>query len=186
MISKNKLAQIHIARQQLGLADDEYRAVLARVAGVRSAKDLDGRTAARVLEEFRRLGWKPKAPKRAGRVPNTLNKHEMMGKIEALLSELGASWAYAEAIAKRQTGIERIDWLRTEKQFRGVIAALEAEREKRSRLAAVDRFLAYVGENRESLARRYRLPPGWERDRQLLGRLLDALPEPDKWLSITP
>lgn len=186
MISKGKLAKIHIAKAQLGLSDDEYRAILARTAGVRSAKELTDRNVGAVLHEFKRLGWQPKAPKRAGRVPNTLNKHEMMGKVEALLTELGASWAYAEAIAKRQTGIERIDWLRTEKQFRGVIAALDAELEKRSRLAAVDRFLAYVGESRESLARRYRLPPGWERDRHLLGRLIDALPEPDKWLSITP
>lgn len=177
MISKGKLAQIHIARQQLGLSDDEYRAILARTAGVSSSKDLDDRTVGRVLHEFKRLGWKPRAPKRAGRVPNTLNKHEMMGKVEALLSELGASWAYAQAIARQQTGIERIDWLRTEKQFRGVIAALDAELEKRSRLAAVDRFLAYVGESREQLARRYRLPPGWERDRRLLGHLLEALPE---------
>ena len=30
MISRGKLAQIHIAKQQLGLSDDEYRAILAR------------------------------------------------------------------------------------------------------------------------------------------------------------
>ncbi|UXF57468.1 regulatory protein [Chromohalobacter phage YPCBV-1] len=178
MISKGKLAQIHIAKSQLGLDDEAYRAILARAAGVNSSKDLTDRGVSLVLNEFKRLGWKPKAPKRAGRVPNTLNKREQMGKVEALLTELEASWAYAQAIAQRQTGIERIDWLRTEKQFRGVIAALDAELEKRNRLAAVDRHLAYTGESREELARRYRLPSGWERDRRLLGRLLEALPEP--------
>ncbi|MCO2667365.1 regulatory protein GemA, partial [Pseudomonas aeruginosa] len=33
------LAKIHIAKAQLGMDDDTYRALLARVAGVRSAKD---------------------------------------------------------------------------------------------------------------------------------------------------
>jgi len=177
MISRGKLAQIHIAKQQLGLDDEAYRALLARAAGVRSAKDLSDRGVTLVLQEFRRLGWRPKAPKRAGRKPSTFSKHEQMIKVEALLAELGAPWAYAEAIGRQQTGLARLEWLRTERQFRGVIAALSVELEKRSRLAAVDRHLAYTGESRESLARRYRLPPGWERDRRLLGRLLEALPE---------
>ena len=125
MISKRKLAQIHVAKAQLGLSDDDYRAILARTAGVSSAKELTERTVGGVLHEFRRLGWQPKAPKRAGRVPNTFNKHEQLAKIEALLTEMALSWEYAGAIAKRQTGIDRIDWLRTEAQFRGVIAALE-------------------------------------------------------------
>lgn len=175
MISKNKLAQIHIARQQLGLSDDEYRAILARTVGVSSAKELTDSSVGRVLHEFKRLGFKPKAPKRAGRVPNTLNKHEMMGKVEALLSELGASWVYAQAIAKRQTGIERIDWLRTEAQFRGVIAALEVELEKRWGLSAVDDELKRLGMTRDQVAERYALSPGWQRNRKSLAALVEYL-----------
>lgn len=171
MISKGKLAQIHIARQQLGLSEDEYRAILARAAGVRSAKELTDTTVGRVLHELRRLGFQPKAPRRAGRVPNNLNRHEMMGKIEALLSELKASWAYAEAIARQQTGIAKLEWLTTEKQFRGVIAALDVELEKRCGLAAVDAELARLGWDREEAAERYALAQGWERNRKSLAAL---------------
>ena len=39
-IKKAQLAKVHIAKQQLGMDDDSYRALLARVAGVKSAKDL--------------------------------------------------------------------------------------------------------------------------------------------------
>lgn len=175
MISRGKLAQIHIARQQLGLSDEDYRAILARTAGVRSAKDLNDNGVSRVLNEFKRLGWQPKPSRRAGRKPNTFNKRAALHKIEAQLADMGLSWAYAEAIARRQTGIEKLEWLRSAQHFRGVIAALEVEQEKRDRLAAIDRWLAYTGESRDSLARRYQLPKGWERNRTLLGQLLEAL-----------
>ncbi|HCA6404271.1 TPA: DUF1018 domain-containing protein, partial [Pseudomonas aeruginosa] len=55
------LAKIHIAKTQLGMDDDTYRALLARVAGVRSAKDLGPRQVDQVLVELQRLGWKPKS-----------------------------------------------------------------------------------------------------------------------------
>lgn len=45
-IKQSELAKIHIAKKQLGLDDDTYRAMLKQVAGVISAKDLtaQGRT----------------------------------------------------------------------------------------------------------------------------------------------
>lgn len=175
MIPHNLLAQVHIARQELGLSDDEYRAILARTVGVSSAKELTSRTVGRVLHEFKRLGWQPKPPKRAGRVPNNLYRHEMVAKIEALLCELGASWAYAEAIAKQQTGIARIEWLKAEKQFKGVIAALDVELNKRRGLACVDRECQRLGLTREQLAERYRLPKGWERKPRVLDALIEHL-----------
>ena len=38
-MDKKKLAVIHIVKRELSLSDDEYRDILERVAGVRSAKD---------------------------------------------------------------------------------------------------------------------------------------------------
>jgi len=178
MIHRSKLAQIHIAKAQLGLADDEYRALLARAAGVSSAKDLTDRGVALVLNEFKRLGWQPKAPKRAGRKPGNFNREEMLHKIEAQLSELEAPWSYAEAIARQQTGIAKLDWLKTEKQFKGVIAALHVEQEKRGYLEYIDRCLAAMGETRETLPERYRVPQRWERNLPVLKALAQALPPP--------
>ncbi|WIX31226.1 regulatory protein GemA [Salinicola sp. JS01] len=173
MIHRGKLAQIHVAKAQLGLGDDEYRALLGRVAGVSSAKELTDRNVGAVINELRRLGFKPRAPKRAGRVPNTFNKHEQMTKIEAQLADLGAPWEYAQAIAKQQFGIERIDWLRTEAQFRAVIAALDVEQEKRALLAAIDTELAARHQTRDQLASQLSLPARWQRDRRLMRTLLE-------------
>jgi hypothetical protein len=40
-MDRNKLAVIHIVKKELGLSDEEYRDILEKYAGVRSAKDLD-------------------------------------------------------------------------------------------------------------------------------------------------
>ncbi|MCA0419612.1 MAG: regulatory protein GemA [Proteobacteria bacterium] len=59
------LQKIQIARRQLRLQDAEYRALLVRVAGTDSAKDLSDRQAGAVIAEFQRLGWQPRASTRA-------------------------------------------------------------------------------------------------------------------------
>ncbi|MDT3707446.1 MAG: regulatory protein GemA [Thiobacillus sp.] len=60
-----ELAQIHIARAQLGLDEDTYRAVLWTVGRVKSAKDLDWTGRKQLLEHFKAKGWKPAPPKQA-------------------------------------------------------------------------------------------------------------------------
>lgn len=59
------LQKIQIARRQLRLQEAEYRALLARVAGTDSAKDLSDRQAGAVIAEFKRLGWQPRESTRA-------------------------------------------------------------------------------------------------------------------------
>ena len=61
-----QLSKIHIAKKDLGLDDETYRALLVRVAGVRSAKDLNPRQTGAVLAEFARLGWEPTQVKKQG------------------------------------------------------------------------------------------------------------------------
>jgi phage gp16-like protein len=61
------LAKIHIARKDLGLDEDTYRALVARLTRQRtnSAGQLSHPERADLLAEFHRLGWKPRTP------PNT-------------------------------------------------------------------------------------------------------------------
>ena len=47
-MDRKKLAVIHIVKRELGLSDQEYRDILQRATGVRSARDMDE-------EGFRRL-----------------------------------------------------------------------------------------------------------------------------------
>ncbi len=63
-INKTYLAKIHIAKKELGLGDDSYRDIMARVCNAKtSAKELNTNEADLLLTEFKRLGWKPKTKK---------------------------------------------------------------------------------------------------------------------------
>jgi phage gp16-like protein len=55
----NALAAIHVARKQLGLDEDTYRAVALRVTGKDSARDMSEGERGLLLEEMRRQGFKP-------------------------------------------------------------------------------------------------------------------------------
>lgn len=66
MISRQTTAAIKIAQKSAQLGDDDYRAMLKRVAGVTSSTLLDPNGAGRVLEELDRLGARPR-PKAARR-----------------------------------------------------------------------------------------------------------------------
>jgi phage gp16-like protein len=56
---RRDLSAIHTAKKMLALTDETYRDLLERLTGKRSSADLDAAGRAAVLEEFRRLGFKP-------------------------------------------------------------------------------------------------------------------------------
>lgn len=186
--ARNKaLAAIHIAKTQLGLDDDAYRDVIRRVSAqhgpeVDSAARLDRRQMPAVLEEFRRLGAKrPGAHKPAnypGKPHNfyTSRMPEMVVKIEAQLADMGLSWAYADAIAKRQCGIPRVAWVRKEDQLRAIIAALDVEQEKRWRNAFIDDALPQLGIGEKKFAElTAKFPKNWRRNRRYLKGVCEYL-----------
>lgn len=101
-LRKRELAQIHIARQQLGMDDDTYRDMLWSVARVRSAADLDWVGRKRVLDHLVGCGFKVK-PKRlpAAHKPLALTKQDVEAKIACQLKALGKEWPYAHGVARR-------------------------------------------------------------------------------------
>ncbi|EPZ4323022.1 TPA: regulatory protein GemA [Pseudomonas aeruginosa] len=113
------LAKIHIAKAQLGMDDDTYRALLARVAGVRSAKDLGPRQVGKVLAEFQRLGWKPKSNRQGRATPKVpQNRQTVLRKITALLASAQRPWSYADHMARRMFKVERVEWLDDSQLYR--------------------------------------------------------------------
>lgn len=129
------LAKIHIARQQLGMDDETYRALLMRVAGVRSAKDLNARQASFVIAEFERLGFVAKAAKRQGRAkPNVAkSRRAVTNKIEALLAEAARPWSYADGMAEHMFKVERVEWL-SDDQLQRLMQALIIDAKRHGRL----------------------------------------------------
>jgi len=128
---RRQLAKIHIAKKQLALAEDTYRALLERLFGVTTAKDLTDRQHQHLLGEFRRLGWKAKPPQSATAKAASLREPQLR-KIRLLWSrllEVGAARStHPDALnhfARRLTGIERLEWLSV-RQASTVIEALKA------------------------------------------------------------
>jgi len=74
------LAKVHIARKDLGMDEETYRAVISRMSNGKadSAKALSDAALNDLLAEFKRLGWQAKA------TPRTAAKDPLAGKVRAL------------------------------------------------------------------------------------------------------
>ncbi len=112
------LAKIHIARKAMALEEDSYRALLARITGRDSAADIGNADLVRVVEEFKRLGWKdaPAKARRAGH--RQLAPGAEAAKARALwlnLYHLGViadpAEAKLDAFARRMTGKDSLRFL---------------------------------------------------------------------------
>jgi phage gp16-like protein len=108
------LAKVHVAKKQLALDDDSYRAVVTRITGRDSAGKASFGQLEQLLAEFTRLGFKA-APAISGK--------QWVRKIYAIWKDLaplldGATDATLAAFVARQThsqrnpeGIAKPEWL---------------------------------------------------------------------------
>lgn len=133
VLRKTELAKIHLAKKQLALEDDEYRAIMLSVTGKQSAGELDWQGRKRLIDHFKKLGFKVVA-KTAGRArPNVApNRQRLIGKIEAQLAEDKRPWAYADAMAKRICKVDSIQFCTTE-QLLKIVAALNYDAKRHGR-----------------------------------------------------
>ncbi|WP_028536173.1 gp16 family protein [Paludibacterium yongneupense] len=123
------LAKIHIAKKELALDDDTYRAMLQTIAGVTSSKELSDAGAAKVLAHLRHCGWKPKKgnrPRAGG------SRQALVSKIEALLAEAHRPWSYADAMARHMFYVDKTDWLAPEQLIK-LVGALTYDAKRHGR-----------------------------------------------------
>jgi len=128
-----ELAKIHLGRKQLGLDEASYRAMLWRLARVRSAADLDAGGRQAVLAHLRALGFRARPGKGYPGRPAAIDSADrgpQLRKIEALLADAGRPWAYADALAERICGVERVGFCKPD-QLGQVIAALQIDADRR-------------------------------------------------------
>lgn len=124
MLSNKKKALIHVAKARVGMTDDEYRAMLSSV-GAASSVELDWRGFKVVMERFEALGFKRERGKEGKREnkPAPSSKEKLLGKIGAVLADLGLPGRYAEAMAKTMFDVDLLVWC-TPDQLRRIVAAL--------------------------------------------------------------
>ncbi len=63
-LANDKIKLVQVAKRQLRLTDDDYRAILEMVAGVVSSRDLDDDGFGRVMDHFNRLGFQSTSDRR--------------------------------------------------------------------------------------------------------------------------
>lgn len=112
------LAKIHIAKAQLGMDDDTYRALLARVAGVRSAKDLGPRQIDHVLVELQRLGWKPKSNRQGRRRQKCRKTANRAAQNHRAPGQRPSPLELRRPHARRMFQVERVEWLDDSQLYR--------------------------------------------------------------------
>lgn len=127
-LSRSLLAQVHIARKQLGLDEDDYRAVLVRLTGKRSAKDCSPHQLRAVIAHFEGLGFRPAHVAKRRNLGGGL----VVRKAQAMwisLYQLGAiadrSDAALESFGRRQLRVDRLRWANEREGYR-LIEALKA------------------------------------------------------------
>ena len=124
---------IHIAKKDLTMDDDTYRALLLRVTGKSSSKELDDSERDALLKEFKRLGFKVKPKNGFGQRPTVSpDRTPRLRKIEALLAEAKRPWSYLDPLIKnlKRSHIRFCD----ENDLSKIIAALMADAKRHGRV----------------------------------------------------
>lgn len=122
------LATIHVAKKQLGLDDDTYRAVLNRVTGKTSSAEMTEPERWAVVDELRRLGFEK---------ASSGSRRALEGRYAKKLQALWiAGWNLGVvrnrddraliAMVKRQTGIDHVRFVRDPADAVRAIEALKA------------------------------------------------------------
>jgi phage gp16-like protein len=125
---KAMIAKIHIAKAQLGLEEDDYRATIERITGKRSSAECSAVELDSVLREFRRHGYRPR---RVSDKPDIRKLHALwrelaaMGRVTSASPEALAAWVQRMTkTAKRPQGLSSPEWL-SPAEARTLIEALK-------------------------------------------------------------
>lgn len=123
------IAQIHVAKKQLGLGEPEYRDLLAATTGKSSAAAMNASELTRVLDAMKKAGFQPSfkaAPdgKKSGRAVIRMIFGLWAEAAKRGIVERGSREALF-AFVKRQTNIDHPEWL-DNKQASSVVEAVKA------------------------------------------------------------
>jgi len=112
MLDRKKVAVIHIAKDAVGMPENEYRVILELTFDVKSSKDLTDKQFFKFMELFEKLGYKGQ------KIKKVKISTEQIKKIRYYEFKLGwkDSPERLNGFIKRQTGKEltKLEWLTVE------------------------------------------------------------------------
>ncbi|WP_375657191.1 regulatory protein GemA [Bartonella sp. CM120XJJH] len=117
------LAVLHMGKRALGLDDETYRALLYRLTGKQSAKDLNFLEKRLVVAEMKACGFEPNGKRLEGKYAKKLQALWIAGWNLGIIRD--RSDKALLAFVKRQTGIDHIRFLRDSDDACRAIEALK-------------------------------------------------------------
>ncbi|WP_273755271.1 MULTISPECIES: gp16 family protein [unclassified Bartonella] len=117
------LAVLHMGKRALGLDDETYRALLYRLTGKQSAKDLNFLEKRLVVAEMKACGFEPNVKRLEGKYAKKLQALWIAGWNLGIIRD--RSDKALLAFVKRQTGIDHIRFLRDSDDACRAIEALK-------------------------------------------------------------
>jgi len=115
---QNLIRLIHVAKRELAMDDDSYRAMLGAVTGQASSAKLSVPQLERVLAHVKKCGFTIKHKSSPNRLSRPIAQDAQSKKIRALWLDLhhsgivrDASEAALSTYVKRITGIDALQWL---------------------------------------------------------------------------
>lgn len=141
---KKKMMQlVHIGKNKLGLDDGTYRDMLWQATGKRSSKDCTVAALKKMIGAMETKGFViTPAKKHQTKKPDAAkSKQALIDKIEALLTDGGYPWEYAEAMAKHMYKVDALTFCDA-KQLRGIITALTKQAQKLADMALIEQAKA--------------------------------------------
>jgi hypothetical protein len=132
-IGNKEKSIIHLAKNHLGLSDDEYRDILRAATGAESSKDMDYHQYDKLLQRFKELGFKVTSKTNGrrqpyltapGRDPGALPTPAQQKKLNDLYDELG--WAENERRIGFNRRMLKKPWPQTRAEANKITEALKA------------------------------------------------------------
>ncbi len=134
-MNNKQLAVIHVAKKELGLDDDAYRAALLAHGGVDSARDLDREGFQAVMKHFAASGFKSRgtASRARWKPPKMGPGMASDGQVKMIIAQWytltnyyqqGNEMKALSAFLSKTCGVSRLEWL-TPKKAHNAIEAIK-------------------------------------------------------------
>ena len=138
-LDRKQLSLIHVAKAQLHLEDEDYRAILKRFGGVESSTKLEQPGFLRVMDAFTRLGFRSDFTKRNFGERVGMASAKQVAMIRKLWMEYTSGEGTDKTLGKwleRQWKVSALRFLPAEHAPKA-ISALKAMKTKKSAAAAI-------------------------------------------------
>jgi phage gp16-like protein len=123
------IAKIHVAKKEMQLLDDDYRAMLIEVTGRSSSADCTIAELRAMIEAMKRKGFQPRKANGAADHPFALKARAMWISLHHLGAIDNPSEQALEAFARRQLGCMKMQWANQAQGYK-LVEALKAIAER--------------------------------------------------------